>query len=70
MTTLIILKMEDFKKIIRNFDWTNLVPVLFVISLVLLILLSITVGQMNASLSSLEDFVFNGLDDAIDAIDW
>lgn len=62
--------MEDFKKIIRNFDWTNLVPVLFVISLVLLILLSITVGQMNASLSSLEDFVFNGLDDAIDAIDW
>ena len=62
--------MEDLKKIIRNFDWTNLVPVLFVISLVLLILLSITVGQMNASLSSLEDFVFNGLDDAIDAIDW
>ena len=62
--------MEDLKKIIRNFDWINLVPVLFVISLVLLILLSITVGQMNASLSSLEDFVFNGLDDAIDAIDW
>lgn len=62
--------MEDLKKIIRNFDWINLVPVLFVISLVLLILLSITVGQMNAALSSLEDFVLNGLDEAIDAIDW
>ena len=62
--------MNNFKKIIGNFDWTNLVPVLFVMSLVLLILLSITVGQMNASLSSLEDFVINGLDEAIDAIDW
>lgn len=62
--------MEDLKMIIRNFDWINLVPVLFVISLVLLILLSITVGQMNAALSSLEDFVLNGLDEAIDAIDW
>lgn len=62
--------MNNFKKIIGNFDWTNLVPVLFVMSLVLLILLSITVGQMNASLSSIEDFVINGLDEAIDAIDW
>ncbi len=61
--------MEDFKKFIKNFDWTNLVPIVFVISLVLLILLSITVGQMNAGMTSLEDFS-NDLYDALDAYDW
>lgn len=61
--------MEDFKKFIKNFDWTNLVPVVFIISFVLLILLSITVGQMNAGMSSLEDFS-NDLYDALDAYDW
>lgn len=54
---------------LKKFDWTNLVPALFVISLAMLILLSITVGQMNAGLYSLEDFS-NDLYDMVDDIDW
>ncbi len=61
--------MEEFKEIIKKIDWTNLVPVLFVMALVMLILLSIVVGQMNAGMSSLEDFS-NNLYDALDAYDW
>lgn len=61
--------MEEFKEIIKKIDWTNLVPVLFVMALVMLILLSIVVGQMNAGMSSLEDFS-NDLYDALDAYDW
>lgn len=61
--------MEELKKIIKKIDWTNLVPVLFVMALVMLILLSIVVGQMNAGMSSLEDFS-NDLYDALDAYDW
>lgn len=61
--------MEELKKIIKKIDWTNLVPVLFVMALVMLILLSIVVGQMNAGMSSLEDFS-NNLYDALDAYDW
>lgn len=61
--------MEEFKEIIKRIDWTNLVPVLFVMALVMLILLSIVVGQMNAGMSSLEDFS-NNLYDALDAYDW
>ena len=44
-------------------------PVLFAIALVLLILMSIVVGQMNAGLSSLEDFG-NSLNNMIDSYDW
>lgn len=61
--------MEDLKNKLKKFDWTNLVPALFVISLAMLILLSITVGQMNAGLYSLEDFS-NDLYDMVDDIDW
>ena len=61
--------MEELKKIIKKIDWTNLLPVLFVMALVMLILLSIVVGQMNAGMSSLEDFS-NNLYDALDAYDW
>lgn len=61
--------MEEFKEIIKKIDWTNLLPVLFVMALVMLILLSIVVGQMNAGMSSLEDFS-NNLYDALDAYDW
>lgn len=61
--------MEEFKEIIKKIDWTNLVPVLFVMALVMLILLSIVVGQMNAGMSSLEDFS-NNLYDALDTYNW
>ncbi len=61
--------MEELKKIIKKIDWTNLLPVLFVMALVMLILLSIVVGQMNAGMSSFEDFS-NNLYDALDAYDW
>lgn len=61
--------MEEFKEIIKKIDWTNLVPVLFVMALVMLILLSIVVGQMNAGMSSLEDFS-NDLYDALDTYNW
>ena len=61
--------MEELKKIIKKIDWTNLVPVLFVMALVMLILLSIVVGQMNAGMSSLEDFS-NNLYDALDTYNW
>ena len=57
------------KNKLKKFDWTNLVPALFAISLAMLILLSITVGQMNAGLYSLEDFS-NDLYDMVDDIDW
>ena len=61
--------MEEFKEILKKIDWTNLVPVLFVMALVMLILLSIVVGQMNAGMSSLEDFS-NDLYDALDTYNW
>lgn len=61
--------MEEFKEILKKIDWTNLVPVLFVMALVMLILLSIVVGQMNAGMSSLEDFS-NNLYDALDTYNW
>lgn len=61
--------MGNIKKSGRFFDWSNLMPVLFAIALVLLILMSIVVGQMNAGLSSLEDFG-NSLNNMIDSYDW